>query len=196
MPVKNEDGCITGCYNDAWGLPADMREDSTATYGSVVRISYDSCGRDSIIDFLDGQGLRKCNSNGVDQQRYQYDNRDRVTLVTSHNMVGDYTIDNWGNCGNRYEYNNQDNTYSIIRVDKELKPIRMPSKRADSTRTFIRCDIKKDKWGRDVEAIMLTENGKIDQTTAGIYRISYNYNDKGELLSTTYYDKDNNQLKY
>lgn len=188
MPIKNEDGRITGSYNDAWGLPADMREDDTTTYGSVVCITYDSCGRDSIVDFLDGQGLRKYNSNGVDQQRFLYDNQDRIVLITSHNMVGDYTIDNWGNCGNKYEYDDVNNKYSIIRVDKELKPMRMPSKRADATRTFIKCDIRKDRWGRDVEAVMLDEEGKFSQTSSGIHRIVYDYDNKGNLVSSKYYD--------
>lgn len=190
MPIKNADGRITGSYNDAWGLPADMREDPAATYGSVVCITYDKCGRDSIIDFLDGQGLRKYNSNGVDQQRYIYDDKDRVVLATSHNMVGDYIIDNWGNCGNRYVYDDANNKYSIIRVDKELKPMRMPSTRADGTRTFIRCDIKRDVWGRDVEAIMLDADGRADATNTGIHKIMHQYDNTGNILSTLYYGLD------
>ena len=196
MPIKNSDGRITGSYNDAWGLPADMREDDISTYGSVVCITYDKCGRDSIVDFLDGQGLRKYNSNGVDQQRYIYDNKDRIVLVTSHNMVGDYATDNWGNCGNRYIYDDNDNKYSIIRVNRDLKPMRMPSLRADATRTFIRCDIKKDRWGRDVEAIMLNEKGEKDSTNSGISRIKYNYDERGNLVSTKYYDMSDNEIKF
>lgn len=188
MPIKNEDGRITGSYNDAWGLPADMREDDTTTYGSVVCITYDSIGRDSIIDFLDGQGLRKYNSNGVDQQRCQYDDQDRIILVTSHNMVGDYSLDNWGNCGNRYEYDDINNKYSITRVDKDLRPMRMPSKRADETRTFIKCEIKRDKWGRDAEVVMLDENDNYNQTSSGIHKIIYDYDNKGNLVSSKYYD--------
>lgn len=195
MPIKNADGRITGSYNDHLGLPADLREDETATYGSVVCITYDSFGRDSIIDFLDGQGLRKYNSNGVDQQRYQYDAKDRIVLVTSHNMVGDYATDNWGNCGNRYEYDDANNKYSITRVDKELKPIRMPPQRADSTRTFITSEIKKDEWGRDIEAVMLDEKGHPDQTSGGIHRITYTYDDKGNLQSTQYYDINGKPIK-
>lgn len=195
MPVKNNDGRITGCYNDAWGFPVDMRLDPSSTYGSVVCITYDSCGRDSIVDFLDGQGLRKYNSNGVDQQRYTYDHKDRLIMTTSHNMVGDYTIDNWGNCGNKYVYDDANNTYSVIRLDKDLNPMRMPARRAGETRTFIRCDIKRDKWGRDVEACMLDENGNADTTLSGIHKIRYNYDDKGNLLSTEFFDINGNKIK-
>ena len=195
VPVMNADDKIIGSYNDHLGLPANMREDETASYGSVVCITHDCFGRDSIIDFLDGQGLRKYNSNGVDQQRYQYDAKDRIVLVTSHNMVGDYAADNWGNCGNRYEYDDANNKYSITRVDKELKPIRMLSQRADSTRTFITSEIKKDKWGRDIEAVMLDEKGRPDQTSGGIHRITYTYDDKGNLQSTQYYDINGELIK-
>ena len=89
---------------------------------------------------------------------------------------------------NKYEYDDVNNKYSIIRVDKELKPMRMPSKRADATRTFIKCDIRKDRWGRDVEAVMLDEEGKFSQTSSGIHRIVYDYDNKGNLVSSKYYD--------
>ncbi|MBO4315679.1 MAG: hypothetical protein J5867_06945, partial [Prevotella sp.] len=195
IPVRNADGRVIGSYNDAWGLPVDMRENKDNTYGSVVCITYDHCGRDSIIDFLDGEGLRKYNSNGVDQQRYQYDDKDRIVLVTSHNMVGDYAIDNWGNCGNRYYYDDDGNKYSVVRVDKYLAPMKMPSKRANGTRTFMRCDIRRDVWGRDVEAVMLDAEGNPDSTSTGIHKILYEYNDKGFLLSTTYLNINGEKLK-
>lgn len=195
IPVRNADGRVMGSYNDAWGLPVDMREDRANTYGSVVCITYDHCGRDSIIDFLDGEGLRKFNSNGVDQQRYLYDDNDRVVLVTSHNMVGDYAIDNWGNCGNRYVYDDSGNKYSKIRVNRDLVPMKMPSKRADGTQTYMRCDIRLDVWGREVEAVMLDTEGNPDCTSTGIHRILYEYNDKGVLLSTTYLNLQGEKLR-
>lgn len=195
IPVINTDGRMTGSYNDAWGLPVDMHENEANTYGSVVRITYDQCGRDSIIDYLDGEGLRKFNTNEVDQQRYLYDDKDRVVLVTSHNMVGDYATDNWGNCGNRYEYNDESNTYSITRVNKDLAPMKMPSLRADGTRTFMRCEYKRDKWGREVEAVMVDAEGNPDTTTTGIHKILYQYDDNGNLLSTTYQNLNGEALK-
>lgn len=195
IPVRNADGRVTGSYNDAWGLPVDMREDKANTYGSVVRITYDQCGRDSIIDFLDGEGLRKYNTNRVDQQRYLYDDKDRVVLVTSHNMVGDYANDNWGNCGNRYDYDDEGGKYSVTRVNKNLAPMKMPSLRADGTRTFTRCEYKRDEWGREVEAVITDANGKPDTTTTGIHKILYQYDDKGKLLATIYQNLNGETLK-
>lgn len=194
MPIKNADGKVTCCYNDAWGLPADMREDSTTTYGSVVCITYDHCGRDSVIDFLDGQGLRKYNSNGVDQQQYTYDENDRIIQTSSHNVVGDYIVDNWGNCGNNIIYDDKNNKYSIIRFDAELTPMRMPSNRVDGTRTFIRCDITKDKWGRISKMEILDEKGNPDTTLSGLHEILYKYNDNGILLSKSFFDIKGNEM--
>lgn len=192
VPIKNPDGRIRGSYNDAWGLPVDMSPDSETTYGDVVCITYDEIGRDYIIDYLDGNGLRKYNSNGVDQQRYRYDEEDRILMLTSHNLVGDYSIDNWGNCGNRYEY--FDSGYIITRIDKDLKPMRMPKGRADDTQTFIRCVVKRDTWGRDSEATMYDENGNPDTTSSGIHQIRYIYDEDGNLLSTDYYDINNQKM--
>ena len=195
IPEKKTNGEIMGSYNDAWGLPIDMCENENNTYGSVVNITYDHCGRDSIIDFLDGKGQRKYNTYGVDQQRYQYDDKDRIILSSSHNLVGDFTTDNWGNCGNRYVYDDDGNKYSVLRVDRNLAPMKMPSLRADGTRTFMRCDIYLDAWGREVEAVMCDADGNPDTTSTGIHRIMYKYNDKGVLLSTTYLNRNGEELR-
>ena len=194
LPVRNADGRVTGSYNDAWGMPADLREDTTTTYGSVVCITYDTAGRDSIVDFLDGQGLRKYNSNGVDQQRYIYDADDRLLLSTSHNVVGDYTADNWGNCGIRYTYDDENHSRLLTVVDRNLLPMRMPAGRADGTQTYISCEIRTDRWGRDVECLMKGIMGQADSTRSGLHRIVYRYDEEGNLQETLYYDLENQPM--
>ena len=186
--IRNQDGRMTGSYNDAWGKPADMREDSTTTYGSVVCITYDRNGCDSIIDYLDGQGLRKYNNNGVDQTRYVYDDKGYIIEAKSCNCVGDPIIDNWGNCGFSVTYDHQKGFRSQVYRDKEWIPMRMPATRADIEQTFIRCDYQQDHWGRDSVATYLTADGKPDATLAGIHQIHYKYSDDGILISKTYYD--------
>jgi len=192
--VQNDKNHVTASYNDSWGLPADMNENHSSVYGSVVYITYDANGCDSIIDYLDGNGYRKYNTNGVDQERKLYDNKMRLILHTSHNCVGDRMKDNWGNCGNKYEYDDKNNSYSITRVDENLEPMRMPAMRSTEERTFIRCDIKKDKYGRDSEFIMLTADGKPDMTLNGIHRIVYHYTETGEIRSKEYYAIDGTKI--
>lgn len=188
IPVLNADGRVTGSYNDAWGMPADLREDSTTTYGSVVRITYDRAGRDSIIDYLDGQGLRKYNADGVDQQRYLYDAHDRLVQVTSHNAVGDYLTDNWGNCGVRYTYLPGDTLYTVTILGADLAPMRMPALRADGTQTYVCCEVRFDRWGRVAERIVKTAEGAADATLSGLHRIAYRYSESGQLQEVSYYD--------
>ena len=193
--VQNDPTHVTLTYLDSWGLPADMNENDSYTYGSVVYVTYDKNGCDSIIDYLDGEGYRKSNTSGVDQERYVYDEKYRPIQITSNNCVGDYAIDNWGNCGVQYIYDDINNTYSIIHIDENLQPMRMPSIRADDESTYIRCDISKDKWGRISEEVFLTENGEKDTTLSGIHRIVYSYTDDGVLIEKKYYDINGNILK-
>lgn len=193
--VQNDPTHVTLTYLDSWGLPADMNEDNSYTYGSVVYVTYDKNGCDAIIDYLDGEGYRKSNTNGVDQERYVYDEQYRRIQITSNNCVGDYAIDNWGNCGVQYIYNDINNTYSIIHIDENRKPMRMPSMRANDESTYIRCDISKDKWGRISEEVFLTENGEKDTTLSGIHRIVYSYTDDGVLIEKKYYDINGDILK-
>lgn len=192
--VQNDDRHVTISYLDSWGYPADMNESVAYTYGSVVYITYDDKGRDAIIDYLDGEGLRKKNTDGVDQTRYEYDEKDRVILMTSNNCVGDYAMDNWGNCGMRYLYDDNKNSLTSICIDNYLRPMRMPSIRADEEKTFIRCDTQKDKWGRKVEDVFLTEEGLNDSTSSGIHRITYSYSSAGVLVGKSYYDINGNLI--
>lgn len=194
IPVKVKPNKIIGSYNDSFGLPIDMRPDSTSTYGSTVAITFDRCGRDSIIDNLDGAGYNKFNSNGVDQTRYIYDDKDRKVLQTSHNLLGDYIKDNWGNCGHKYIYNDSTGVVSIICIDEELKPMRKPSVKADGLGTYIRCDITFDEYGRTVKREFLNETGVPDVTLTGLHRIEYHYNEKGKLILEKFYDINGNGM--
>lgn len=192
--IQNYDGRMTGSYNDAWGFPADMREDSTCTYGSIVCITFDRNGCDSIIDYLDGAGLRKYNNNGVDQDRYAYDDNGFVLSHMSCNCVGDPITDNWGNCGYSISYDHEKRTRTIIYRNKNWRPIRMPSKRASLEGTFIRCDYQYDQWGRVVSATMLTADGNPDATLNGIHQIKYSYGNDGSIISIEYYDINNDLI--
>lgn len=187
QPVRNDSNHVTITYTDSWGYPADMNENDRYTYGSVVYITYDKNGYDAIIDYLDGEGYRKPNTNGVDQTRCEYDDNGRPLLRTSNNCVDDYAIDNWGNCGIKYTYDDANNSYSMLCVDSNLQPMRMPNIRANEEETYIRCDVKKDRWGRKSEAVILTTEGEKDATLSGIHRITYTYKADG-TQQKHYYD--------
>lgn len=196
QPVKNGRNRVVGSYINDYGYPVDIAESSLYTYGNVVMITYDSHGYDSIIDYLDGAGLRRQNNDGGDQRRYLYDRKGRILRVTSNNAVGDCMIDNWGNCGNIYKYDDAGNSYVKTRVDDELKPMRMPVGRSGILDTYISCKVILDKWGRKKEMIFLDAEGNPDVTLAGIHRVVYEYSDTGILQKEMYFDLNDNLITF
>lgn len=92
----NPDGRIIASYNNRLGFPVDFIENSVYTYGNVVAITYDSSGRECILDFMDGAGYCRQSLDGVYQVRFKYDNQDRVIERTNHNSVGDLMNDSRG----------------------------------------------------------------------------------------------------
>lgn len=190
QPIRNGGNRVVASYINDYGYPVDITDTGEYTYGNVVMITYDSHGYDSIIDYLDGAGLRRLN-NGVDRQQYVYDEKGRVLRSSSNNAVGDYMINDWGICGNIYEYDNAGNSYTITRVDHEMRPMRMPDWGIGRLETYIRCRVQLDRWGRKREVVFLDAEGNPDTTLDGIHRVVYEYSDKGVLLSETCYDLDN-----
>lgn len=184
--VKNINGTIIGSYNDAWGRPADMREDVNNYYGSVVGITYDRNGYDSIIDYLDGCGYRKHNNDGVDQTRYIHNENGYVIAAWSCNLVGDKILDNWGNCGYTIDYDFINGRRTKTVRDTEWNPMRMPDLRANKEQTYVKCEYIQDRLGRDSVATMMTSDGKKDWTTGQIHKILYHYTESGELNGKDY----------
>lgn len=45
-------------------------------------VTYNKNGNDSIVDYLDGAGLRRMNNDSVDQRRYEYDAQGRLIKNT------------------------------------------------------------------------------------------------------------------
>ena len=194
QPIKNGKGRVVASYTNSYGYPIEIEESDNHIYGNVVMITYDKQGNDSIVDYLDGAGLRRANNDGVDQRRYEYDSQGRLLKNYSCNAVGDKMIDNWGNCGNVITYDTHGD-YTVMRVDTEGNPMRMPGKRAKDLETYICCKFKHDKWHRLIERIYQDANGNDDSTLGGVHRVVYQYSDKGILLSEKHYDINNQLMK-
>lgn len=186
--VRNDSNHVTISYLDAWGFPADMNENNDNTYGSLVYVTYDNNGFDSVIDYLDGEGFRKANLDGVDQRRFVYDVYGKVIQATSNNCVGDYVIDLWGNCGYRNYYDDENNRIIRTNINTNLEPMRMPDILADRENTYISCEFILDQYGRKKEARVIDQNGNDDCTLSGIHRIVYSYDTKNNKEVKQYYD--------
>ena len=72
--------------------------------------------------------------------------------------------------------------------------MRMPTGRADGTQTYISCEIRTDRWGRDEECLMKGIMGQADSTRSGLHRIVYRYDEEGNLQETLYYDLENQPM--
>ena len=146
QPIYNDVNHVTGSYTDSWGLPIDVDPSDDHFYGSVVYITLNSHGLDSIVDHIDAKGLCRYNEYGVDQTRYRYDYKNRLISVSSHNTVGDPVNDNRGFCATTYEYDDENNNCIITHLDKNMNPI-LPIASAPEY-NFIKALFKFDSVGR------------------------------------------------
>ena len=184
-----------GSYKDVYGLPAEMRKDSTFTYGTLVVITEDIWGNDSLIEYVDAKGTPKNNSNGVGMQFYVYDKYGRFIRQGSANHEGIPVLDNWGNCGGEYKYNDKRNIYSeYICMDNNWNPMPMPNlrKEAGDHAGVIKVKRKYDEFERCIEEKYVTIENKPDTNIYGVHRSIYEYNDFGDCIYYANYGIDGN----
>lgn len=188
-----------GTYKDVYGLPAEMRMDSTFTYGTLVVITEDKWGNDSTIEYVDAKGVPKENSNGVGIQFYIHDKDGRVIRQGSANHNGEYVIDNWGNCGTESFYDkNTGKMIASISMDNNWKPMPLPNLRKEagwSAGTTKRL-YKYDEYGRLLEQKFVTIEDTPDTNLYGTHRIVCTHDDFGNITSYTGYDIDGKLAPY
>lgn len=184
-----------GTYKDIYGLPAEMRRDSTFTYGTLVVITEDKWGNDSTIEYVDAKGVPKNNSNGVGIQFYIHDKNGRVIRQGSANHNGEYVIDNWGNCGTESVYDDKTGLpKTTINMDNHWKPIPLPNLReeagwlAGTTKRLY----KYDNDRRQIEERFVTIENKPDTNIYGAHCIKFKYDAFGNRTELAGYDKNGN----
>jgi hypothetical protein len=184
-----------GTYKDVYGLPAEMRRDSTFTYGTLVVITEDKWGNDSTIEYVDAKGVPKNNSNGAGMQICVYDKNGRVIRQGSANHKGEFIIDNWGNCGGENIYDKKTGLRKVaINMDNHWKPIPLPNLRkeagwdAGTTKRLY----KYDNDRRLIEEKFVTIENKPDTNIYGAHCIRYKYDDFGNQTELAGYDKNGN----
>lgn len=188
-----------GTYKDVYGLPAEMRKDSTFTYGTLVVITEDKWGNDSTIEYVDAKGVPKDNSNGVGMSFYIYDKDGRVIRQGSANHDGEYVIDNWGNCGTEFLYDKKSGKLiATISMDNYWKPKQLPNLRNEAGwwAGITKRLYKYNDYGRLSEQIFVTTDNKPDTNIYGTHRIVYTYDDYGNTTSLTGYGIDGKFAPY
>ena len=188
-----EDRKYIGSYRDYYGLPAEMRNDSAYTYGTLVVITEDRWGNDSIIQYVDAKGVPKNNSWGVAQEHYIQDHHGLLQRKQSCDIEGNRVIDLAGNCAWQANWNTK--TYTLesqICLDDKLQPMRMPDVLGYGNETVgtIKQVYKYDDYKRQIETKFVTIDNKPDTNIYGAHRIEFTWDDYGNRTSVTAYDID------
>lgn len=180
-----------GSYKDCYGLPAEMRKDSLFTYGTLVRLTEDRWGNDSIVEYIDAKGKLKPNSENVAMEVFICDRYGRMLKQQSRDEHGNLTIDNWGNCGNEYVWSDDHEVISATHMDDNWQPMRMPSRRGiENSMGVIKVVYAYDSWRRQVQEAYYTADDVPDCNLYGIHRITLEYDDRGRVLKVANFDID------
>lgn len=180
-----------GAYKDIYGLPAEMRQQPGYTYGTLVLLTEDRWGNDSIVQYLDARGRAKPNSEGVAMEAYIHDEWGNCVRQQSRDAQGNLVIDNWGNCGVEYTYDTLSLQQSAMYMDDRWRPMRMPGLRENKdTEGVFKVLFEYDSYGRLIEQIHVTPENKPDTSADGIHRYVLGYDERGNAVSTKSYGLD------
>lgn len=184
-----------GSYKDSYGLPAEMRKDTTDTYtyGTLVMLTEDVWGNDSIIEYMDAKGLKKPNSDGVAMEVFICDKDGHPLKQQSRDSDGKLIIDNWGNCGIEYVWNPDHTMASATYMDDKWKPMRLPQLRTTGGKdNVIQAKYEYDEYGRQKEESFYTSDGKPDVNSQGIHKSILFYDKHGNVIECKYLDLNDN----
>jgi|GEM_PF-1556175 hypothetical protein len=178
-----------GSYKDSHGLPAEMRKDSLFTYGTLVRLTEDRWGNDSVVEYIDSKGNRKLNSDGVAMEVYIYDRYGHLLKQQSRDKNGNLTIDNCGNCGIEYVWDDKHQVISATYMDNHWQPMRMPNYRTSYDNNVIKKVYKYNQNKMLTEEAYYTADDIPDCNESGIFRMTMEYDDKGNPIRKTNYNQ-------
>lgn len=195
---KNENGRnqFVGSYRDFYGLPAEMRKDTTNTYtyGTLVMLTEDVWGNDSIVEYMDAKGVKKLNSDSVAMEVFVCDKDGNLLKQQSCDSRGNLVIDNWGNCGIEFTVNDKHLTTSATYMNDKWKPMRMPMRREVSS-SFAHNTIKQiykyDKYYRQIETSFHLYDDSPDQNVNGAHKQVWTFDDYGNTTNMAFYDLQN-----
>lgn len=178
-----------GSYADRYGRPMYMRTDSLgndAGYANFVNITRDGRGFDVILAYVDRNGYPQKNRDGAYMTILDYDDQGRQIMEASANVVGDYIIDSWGNCGWNTVYPEPGVRETTYR-DASWEPMRMPVNRKGSDNVY-GYRYFSDEYGRDTLVRVIDQKGEADTNQFGVHEVRYQYDDRGRITSIRYYD--------
>lgn len=181
-----------GSYKDIHGLPVEMRNGDGYTFGTLVKITEDKYGNDSIVQYIDAKGLSKLNSDSVAMEVYIHDEYGRLIKQQSCNADGSLAIDNWGNCGVEYKWNDKYEIISATCMDDKWQPMRMPGKRDNTgSENVIRTNYIYGDYKRQDAEYYTDNEGNLDVNKLGTHKIVNTFNGRGNCIKRHGYNKNN-----
>ncbi len=189
---KNGRNQYVGSYKDFYGLPAEMRPDTSFAYGTSVIITEDKYGNDEIIEYVDSKMEHKLNNDSAYRSVFTYDKNGQDVLFASQDKQGDYIVDLAGNSGYVKAYNSDFTLKSALCVDEKLNAMRMLSKGADERYGVIKSLYKYDKYKRLIEIKFVDAEDKDDVNGFGTHKIIYKHNDNGYTKEMIGFDLEGN----
>lgn len=180
-----------GTYRDSYGLPVDMWRDASYTFGTLVRLTEDRWGNDSIMEYLDGSGKIKPNYEGTHMLRYICNERGLVLQRGTCDSFGNWTLSKWGICGEISAYDDKDNLFYEIFFDHEGKAMAMTDLMENFRVGLERINVEYDNYGRKIRQWYTKADGITPmQNKYGCHRGEIEYDDKGNVLSWACFDVD------
>ena len=187
-PVKVGESQYMGHYSDSWGMPLALRGDSDSDI-TYVKVTRDGRGFDHVVEFVDQKGYTILNSNGAYGTRLTCDDQGNVLRNESITISGARMLDDWGNCGWEAEYDKDGNLIVSYYYNDRWERIRMPV----STRSSL--DIggtmyTYDRYGRKTSESYIDAKGRPIESSNGIHKMVFEYNERGKRTRLAGYDLD------
>lgn len=188
-----------GKYTDPQGFPLlitiSERINKESLYAPILRITYDKNGYEAKVEFFNLDGIRTMNNDGAYQAYYEYDQKGRLLSQSSLNRYGKRMIDQAGNCGIQYHYDEQHpfDPYLLISVDEF-------GRECTTVDGWSRLRMRYDEWGRAIEASAWRMEG--DQEVAatkeewGCHAMHFGYDDRGNKTNLSGLDTERDILWY
>jgi len=180
-----------GSYRDYLGRPAEMRPDSTGTYtyGTLVMLTEDRWGNDSVVEYMDARGMKKPNADGVAAEVYIYDRNGDCVMQQSRDAEGRPVIDNWSNCGVISEYVDHEQVRGTY-VDTQGRPMHLQSTLDTEHNGVASIITEYDKYGRAVSRHYADAFGRPASTVHGIASVEIKYDGHGNMTDLRHYGAD------
>lgn len=194
---NKKDGSIiyAGSYTDAFALPVFMRTDSLGDYrgqANFVQVKRDKRGYDILFAFTDETGRIRLNKDGAYQTSRDYDKNGMQIREASLDLVGNQMIDSYGNCGWLNEVDDYGSILKATYFGKNNEPIKMPGTMGSNQ--VYGYEFCYDEYHRETDRWYLDSLGNHDTNEYGVYHSVSEYNDHGERISYSNYDKEGNPI--